>query len=345
MHSPQELLALDGGRTAPPNVLCIGVDLTWWGGGASPHSRHETILSALLSRDGPLRVRRVGLSGHPNPRGADASEPNFDAGGEVFCAALLEEIACYPAHEHVVLCLDAPLECQERPGQPPRRKSVARGASTGCKQRGAELALRTYLRSLESKSGRAWGRDLQIQAGSPIPPRVQQIVKRLGATSPGALAPYRAGSTSSPRGLVEVFPSEAIWALGLSGAFGDLDSQAVRAYKARRPRRLVRVDAREIAKRPLMGFVPVLQRGGVPSTTISAWIERIAATSIELSTATSEQVLKTKAFDDPIDSGIAFLTAVACAVGQFHEWGDETDGTIVGPCRLADITPDCQDQQ
>ncbi len=32
------------------------------------------------------------------------------------------------------------------------------------------------------------------------------------------------------------------------------------------------------------------------------------------------------------DSGIAFLTAVACALGRFHEGGDGSDGTFVGPC-------------
>ncbi|MCP4663733.1 MAG: hypothetical protein GY856_50760, partial [bacterium] len=38
-----------------------------------------------------------------------------------------------------------------------------------------------------------------------------------------------------------------------------------------------------------------------------------------------------KRFDDVVDSGIAFATAVAFAEGCFHHWGTGDDGTIVGP--------------
>jgi hypothetical protein len=45
-------------------------------------------------------------------------------------------------------------------------------------------------------------------------------------------------------------------------------------------------------------------------------------------------VKATKSHDDVIDSGIAFLTAVSCAVDHYYEWGDGTDGTSVGPGML-----------
>jgi hypothetical protein len=133
---------------------------------------------------------------------------------------------------------------------------------------------------------------------------------------------------------VEVFPSEAIWALGILGAYGELDSPTVRAYKAKMPRRLALDDAYTIARRPLQGFLAPLRAAGFPVKTASAWIDQIGAEAVRLATARDGQVLKSKSFDDPIDSGIAFFTAVACALGQFHEWGDGADGTIVGPGRL-----------
>jgi hypothetical protein len=46
---------------------------------------------------------------------------------------------------------------------------------------------------------------------------------------------------------------------------------------------------------------------------------------------------KGKRFDDVIDSGAAFLTAVAFALGEAHVWGDGDDGAIVGPGRLAGV--------
>lgn len=138
------------------------------------------------------------------------------------------------------------------------------------------------------------------------------------------------GAAASPRGVVEIFPSEAIWALGHLGAYGELDSAAVRAYKAKQPKSLALEEARAVACRPLEGFRLPLCAGGLPTETFEDWVDRIAAEAVELG-RTGSVVTKSKSFDDLIDSGIAFLTAVACALGQFHEWGNGTDGTFVGP--------------
>jgi len=318
-----------------PRVLCIGVDVTWWGGGRQPASRWETIVSATLGDATLHPIRRISLTEHPNPRAAHPTEPNFDPDGVVLCAAILDTIARHFNVDHVIVALDAPLVCCELPYQSARRKAVGRGESTGSLQRSAESALREYMRGLDPRVRAAWNSDLRIQAGSPIPCRIARVVDRLRDSSPANLSPYLAGSAASPRGLVEVFPSEAIWALGCLGAFGELDSATVRAYKAKTPRRLALDEAHAVARRPLEGFLTSLRAGGLPAETANAWIDQITATAVDLATrARDGQVRKSKAFDDTIDSGIAFLTAVACALREFHEWGDGNDGTIVGPGRL-----------
>ena len=131
---------------------------------------------------------------------------------------------------------------------------------------------------------------------------------------------------------MEVFPSEAIWALGIQGAYGDLCSQTVRAYKAKKPRQLPVEEARVSARRPLQGFLAPLRAGGLSVEVAHAWIDQLVFAAV--GPARDCQLHKSKAFDDTIDSGIAFLTAVSCAMGQFHEWGGGADGTIVGPGRL-----------
>ncbi len=268
-------------------------------------------------------------------QGSRAKRAKFDADGSALCTEILKIIGCCPGVEHAVLCLDAPLECEARPGQPPRRKAVTKGECTGSKQRGAEFKLREHMSQLDRMIAGAWNKDLRIQAGSPIPPRISSILDLLGRSTMSDLTPYRAKSASSPRGIVEVFPSEAIWALGQLKAYNEDDSSAVRGYKAKKPRRVSIQDAQASARRPLQGFLAPLRSGGFPDEIAITWIDQIVNESVQLlSTTASGDVLKSKAFDDLIDSGIAFLTAVTCALGQFHEWGDGTDGTIVGPGRL-----------
>lgn len=315
-----------------PRVLCIGVDVTWWGGGSAPASRFETLVSASLVEPEALRIERVDLGGAPNPRRDLPTEPNFDPEGELLTRAILEVIDRHPGAERVIVALDAPLECCARPGQEPRQKSVPKGVSMGSQERQAEKELRAFMRGARTTSG--WNRDLRIQAGSPIPPRIAKVVEGLRTARPDLLPTYT-HPRSEPRGVVEVFPSEAIWALGLQGAYGALDSASVRSYKSKEPQVLDLHDAAVAARQPLVGFLRLLESAGVPDSVLGRWTDAIVEEAARIARdASAGRVLKRKCFDDPIDSGIAFLTAVAAAVGEYHTWGDGSDGLILGPGRL-----------
>ena len=73
-----------------PSILCIGVDVTWWGG--SPNNRQtqlETIVSARLDEPASFAIDTVDLHHAPNAAREDPTEPNFDADAAVLLAALL----------------------------------------------------------------------------------------------------------------------------------------------------------------------------------------------------------------------------------------------------------------
>ncbi len=112
-------------------TLCIGVDVTWWGGGGTSASRWETIVAAILDNDGPPLIRRVHLGDHPNPHSADLTEPNFDRHGAALCSAIADVFREFPGADDVIVALDSPLHCRPRPDQLPRKRAVRKGAEHG----------------------------------------------------------------------------------------------------------------------------------------------------------------------------------------------------------------------
>jgi hypothetical protein len=318
-------------------TLCIGVDVTWWGGGGALASRRDTVVAALLGDGvpGPLHIEPVFLSGAPNSQASLPTEPNFDKDGQLLTDAIGRLLSTYKGrYERCVVALDAPLEARARPGQPTRRKAVPKGARMFSERRACEDALSQHM--TVNPGHASWNTHVKIQSGSPIAPRISRICERLCTNSGFTL--FRQGATQSANRLIEIFPSEAIWALGSQGHYGAVTSTQVRAYKAKQPRRLGHADALDCARRPLQGFVN-LTRGARSVDLVSAipnWVEQVAEHSCAIAASSREsgQVDKGKGYDDPIESGLAFFTALVFTVGQYHVWGDGADGTIVGPGRF-----------
>jgi hypothetical protein len=182
-----------------------------------------------------------------------------------------------------------------------------------------------------------WNADLRIQSGSPIAPRIASVCARLAADM--GFSTFRERGSTADRQVIEIFPSEAIWALGILGCYGSASSQAVRAYKSKTARVLSRADALDQARLPLMGFQRLLGNSGAPGLLLQsaqAWVEQIAehCCAIAAVPGNPQQVEKGKGFDDPLESGLAFFTAVCFALGELHAWGTGEDGTIVGPGRF-----------
>ena len=303
-------------------------------GAQGSEGEQETIVSARLDDSARFAIDTVDLHHAPNLAREDPTESSFDRDAAVLLASLRAVLARHAA-TRVVVALDAPLEAKARAGQPPRRRAVGKGEKTGSKRRQAEDHLQQHMGGLEEPQRSAWNPGLKIQAGSPVPPRISAIVKALGEQG------YRAyrGGDAPQRALLEVFPSEAIWSLGIAGHYGSRTASQVRAYKDKKSLTLTLQQALEIAKAPLIGFVSVLARTELGEARAQAWVDTLARHACEVSRRKDGQVAKGKRFEDVIDSGSAFLTAVAFALHDAHVWGDGTDGVIVGPGRLELVAP------
>jgi hypothetical protein len=313
-------------------TLCLGIDVTWWGG--SPRrrdSQRDTIVSSIVQAGTApeLRFSLADLSTAPNP-GASPTEANFDADGELLAsrvAAILDDnqgrfLRC-------VVALDAPLEARARANQPPRVKTAGSGTETGAKRRQCEEAIQSYKGRLTGKDARRWHTDLRIQSGSPVPPRIASILDKLRKKC--GLGCWGMNRTKHERQVIEIFPSEAIWSLGLLNGFAGRTPVEVRSYKNKQPSCVAREAALEAALRPLLGFVECF--GSQVGLRLRRWSKQIAeyACTVAADKKKAGTVRKGKGFDDPIESGIAFLTAVSFVGGLAHTWGDGSDGTIVGP--------------
>jgi predicted RNase H-like nuclease len=316
-------------------TTCVGVDITWWGGGKSNRaSRRETIVAIRLCDEPTITIETVDLNSVPNPSSADNREPNFDRDGSYLVHALLEVVDQVAAkNDKVLIALDAPLQAAHRPDQLPRRKAVARGESMGSTRRECENALARYATTLPKDVRKAWNRDLRIQSGSPIPPRITSVLEQLQERKYEVV---RSTKQQPEFGIIEIFPSEAIWALGTLGHYPELNSQEVRAYKSKKDRIMSPDQALKIASRPLLGFARMLKRSdSVDSAVVASWIDALTHNAVACAqTEDHGSVHKGKGFDDPIDSGIAALTCVAYTLGHHHLFGDGTDGAIIGPGRL-----------
>jgi len=333
LADPKPLAAMLEAVSVSVPTLCLGIDVTWWGGSPKRReSQRDTIVHALVG--GPARhdvqIDLVDLSVAPNPEAGRATEPNFDADGRRLVDQI-KKIQDERAGEfqRCVVALDAPLEARPRAGQPPRVKAAAKGDPTGSKRRECEDRIQEFKRGLKGPEHLPWNAGLNIQSGSPIPSRLVQVLRTLVQESEFSV--WNSGSRASPRDIIEIFPSEAIWWLGLGGHYPDRTSAEVRSYKARGSLNLA--GAMDQAQAPLSGFERLFQEQSSTRLPIRDWNRRIAEHACRIASIPGGLVRKGKGFDDPIESGVAFLTAASFVAGAYHPWGNGSDGTIVGPGR------------
>lgn len=301
--------------------------MAWWGGlGRVKQSQADHIWCGWVSADGSIRGlehRRVDLMGTE----VDTPAGRYrDPTGARLVGALLE--LAITRSDPVVVALDAPLDAEIRANDVPRRIVNLRGAKTGARLRKCEHDLRNFLCEYRSE----WARDVRIQPGAPLFPRVRSIVTALGREG---FAFPTSGATESQRTLIEIFPSASIGILGALGGYRELTCAQVRRYKQLRLEISSSRVAHEIALAPLVGFRQYL---GEQVSEIADRIAREACRALKWGNGRSKAG---KGFDDPIDAGIAFLTAACFCVGTYRRFGDGSDGAIVVPFRLTSQEVDC----
>ena len=217
----------------------------------------DTIVSTVVQAGTipTLQFSLVDLSALPNP-GASPTEPNLDPDGELLATSVAKILADHKGcFQRCVVALDAPLEARIRVDQPKRVKAVDAGIATGAKRRQCEEMIQRYKET---------ARGNRLKRGTPIctsslarpsllasPPWWEKLKSKCG------LVCWGLDRNSHERQVIEIFPSEAIWSLGLMNGFLNLSPDNIRSYKKKKPGSLSHATAIETALRPLFGLFDV----------------------------------------------------------------------------------------
>lgn len=306
------------------SVLCIGVDVTWFGGSnkANDHdSRTESVVYAT-KQDGKWscpRIERVRLTEFDSE--ANDQTPNSDPAGTDISSAIRSIIHQHADIDNVVIALDAPLRavsnCQH---STPRRKKPRKGevGHRGCDKRWAQQI---------TISPKGW-RNAKIQPGAPIPTRINSIVDSLTADK---FALYdKPGQPIPKRVLIECFPNEVIWSAGVLGHCQCGTYSTMTAYKRM---------GKNKAVLPLGILEQVFRHTATPCLTVArklneGWLDHLWEwLENDEGIVHSCEGRTGKRFDDAVDSMLALLAATALADGIAHVHIGECshDGHIIGP--------------
>ena len=86
LADPEPLAAMSAAVALATPILCLGIDVAWWGGQRNkPESQRDTIVYTTINAGvaADLTFCPVSLSVAANPKGSDPTEPNYDADGSV----------------------------------------------------------------------------------------------------------------------------------------------------------------------------------------------------------------------------------------------------------------------
>lgn len=306
-------------------VLCMGVDFAWWGGSRGDRaSMTDTIVYAVCGGgcEDRMHIQRVDLAASFR-KDAPLTEANCDPDSRL----LIDTFAQIIAHHEdlpVILAVDAPLLALQRPHLPVRSRASIRGTM---ERRQADNALQAGC--LADKSD--WRRLCNIQPGAPICARVLALTQALN----DELGFHVYGiENSSSRLLVECFPGEAFWSLGVLGHYADLTFDEVTAFKRSLP------DSGWLAWPRIMNAVYCALSGFRPLINDKSMFDRwladltVALLSDSMITAPDGNIARGgKALDDMVESVASFFIAVCLALDRAHIWegSDPNDGHIIGP--------------
>ncbi len=304
-----------------PPVLCVGVDLAWFGGGGKDRaSRKETIAWSQKVGEGWSKpeFERIDLN-QLVVEDADEITPNADPEGELLVNAIMKVVAAAEI-SNVVIALDAPLLAKDR-GLEVRGKKPKKGQ---VKRRDCDNAFGVAI----SSSPPGW-RDPKVQPGAPLPLRISAIVRKLAENQ---FSVFHSNKNQPPRLLIECFPNDALWFSGVQGGCPDIDYKTIAAYKrvgknkASFPLHMLKEIA-ALAIEPCVNLLPV---------ETEEWMSAYWSWISKDKTVVKETIgVAGKAFDDSIDSMLSLVAAVSFAENQAHiHQGEPEDGHIIGPGRL-----------
>jgi hypothetical protein len=310
------------------SVLCIGLDVAWFGGSAGDRdSQHDCLAWTLLDRRAgrPLTIlshlERVSLQN----RDPDASQ---------LLRAIEALLETHRSVDRVVFAIDAPVQAAPRPHLPARAASAPGGS---IERRACENYLSQHRQRIDSLMGGAGDWYPNILPGAPLAPRVLNLLAGLDRLG---FRLWTTAEQAAARLVIECFPAEAIWAMRrLDRYAAALTGTQVKRYKG--------LDGSLTAQRVtalihtvLGGFAADSGNAGVWNILVEHAIDWLLADAAWRTAP--DQYRGGKLLDDVVDSMICLGTAMSYAHGRFHVWldpGQPADGHIIGPGRLDHLLP------
>ncbi|NDE34901.1 MAG: DUF429 domain-containing protein [Gammaproteobacteria bacterium] len=292
-------------------TLCIGLDIAWFGGSkGNPDSQYDCVVAAVVGPDSKathLDIKRVPLIGR-------------DPDGSLTAGAIGKVIDRYASQvQSIVLGIDAPLLSTQV--IPPRRARAWRAA---------DRVLSDARRGIDQFVGGSNGWHPTLQPGAPLAPRVVHLLERL--SSQHGFAVWKSATDQHERVAIEVFPSEAIWALKRLGGYGDHpNAKLIRSYKKLKGVLLREDEVRNLVHGVLSPVGPIIGFEEGWETILERSLSWLLADN---EWAQSAEYRGGKLLDDAIDSLLCLAAAIGYAKGECHVYVDELnpdDGHIIGP--------------
>jgi hypothetical protein len=313
----------------PASKVCLGIEFAWWGGfgRGNPEScadnivGHDTVLGRVLHRS-------IDLRSAPNPAAADSSEPNYDADANLITLGLKKELGRFEdlGVTQFIVAINTPITTIQRI-QGSRKRILRKGDTGGTVRRSCEVR---FLEKVKAVGG-IWSQGVSVQPGAPIAPRISRFVERLSSELGfEKWSPTTDRQKAPSRLVIETLPLEALWALGVAGAYGELLPDRVGRYRKCERCVVSQSDAKIWVKWAISGYAPLI--GDVLD--MPAIAESVAHLATDVR-ATNGTIRLTKRYTGVVDAAITWLTACAFQYGRFHEFYDaDFDGCIVGPGKI-----------
>jgi predicted RNase H-like nuclease len=296
------------------STLCLGLDIAWFGGSkGNPDSQFDCVVAAVVGPDSKatrINIQRVPLIG----RDLDATL-TANAIGQVI-DRLSQDV------ESVVLAIDAPLLSTQV--IPPGRQRAWRAS---------DRALGDARQTIDQFVGGSHGWHPTVQPGAPLAPRVIQLIKSLESQHGFTL--WSGESERHERLVIEVFPSEAIWALKRLGGYADhQNADVIRSYKKLKGMLLNESEVRNLVRSVLAPVGRIIDFEEDWQLLLESALSWMIA---DPTWGEGAFFRGGKLLDDVIDSLLCLAVSVGYAKGESHVFFSEqnfNDGHIIGPGRF-----------
>jgi hypothetical protein len=304
----------------------LGIEFAWWGGfgRGNPESCADNIVS-YDAAVGKVLHRSIDLRSAPNPASSDSSEPNYDADANLVILGLKRELERFESHgvSQILVAINTPITTIQRI-QGPRKRILRKGDTGATFRRSCEVRFLEKVKAI----GGIWSQGVSVQPGAPIAPRINRFIERLSSELGFEMwIPTLLSHKLPNRLIIETLPLEALWALGVAGAYGELEPERVGRYRKCERCIVSQSDAKTWVKWAISGYAPLI--GDVLD--MPAITEAIAHLATDVR-ATNGTIRLTKRYTGVVDAAITWLTACAFKYGRFHEFYDaDYDGCIIGP--------------